>query len=171
MIIRKIFILMACVLMVNTSAQTQVRVVKSQADSAVGLLAEAAGLKPVTADQIPRHGTFWLVMNEGSFLMPMPFLPNDSKTASVFSLGVDGQFLVDTTGGLLPQPTKRQISRGTTSATLLKEQTKAVLDLIAQVQDEASLSSVKAASKMMEASGAGESPGMNFPQFWGIPGL
>lgn len=108
---------------------------QARKDSVVAVVAEANGLPLVPSDKLPRHGTFWLVMNEGSFLLPMPFLSYDPKTTPIFSLGAAGQFLVDATDGILPQPTKRQALRGVTSATLVKAQIKAIQDLIAQVQD------------------------------------
>ena len=118
--------------LINTNSSPAGQV---QKDSVVAVVAGANGLPWVSADKLPPHGTFWLVMNEGSFLLPMPFRPDDLKSAPAFLLSDDGSFLVDATGGILPQPTKRQAAHGVTSADLVKAQAQAIQDLIAQVQE------------------------------------
>lgn len=64
----------------------------------------------------------------------MPHLPYGLVNAPVYALGSPGQFLVDTTGGIPPQPNWRQVQRGVTAAYLLQRQAGAVADLITQVQ-------------------------------------
>ena len=103
-------------------------------DSVVTVVAGANGLPWMPTEKLPQHGTFWLVMNDGSFLLPMPFRPDDLKSAPAFLLGADGSFLLDATKGILPQPTKRQAARGVTSADLVKAQAQAIQDLINQIE-------------------------------------
>jgi hypothetical protein len=107
---------------------------QAQTDSVVRVMAEANGLQLVLSDEIPRFGTFWVVTRDGSFLLPLPWLLDDLRSTPVFSLDTAGQFLVDGTGGVLPQPNWRQALRGVTSATLLQAQVSAVQELITRVQ-------------------------------------
>jgi hypothetical protein len=106
-----------------------------QPDSVVRIAADAQGLQLVPPDQIPGCGTFWIITGAQPF-PPYPFLPSryDLTTTPVFSLGPDGQFLVDATGGAVPQPTGEQALSGITSATLLDVEGNMVLDLIARIQ-------------------------------------
>ncbi len=107
-----------------------------QPDSVVQITAEAQGLSLASPDQIPRFGTFW-VISGAQPPAPLPFLQTEHDPAStpIFSLGFEGQFLVDATGGAVPQPTARQVQRGINSATLLQVEGNMVLDLISQVQE------------------------------------
>ena len=107
-----------------------------QPDSVVQIAAEAQGLSLVTADQIPKFGTFW-VISGAQPPAPLPFLPSEYDPAStpVFSLGFKGQFLVDATGGVVPQPNARQAQLGINSATLLQMEGNMVLNLISQVEE------------------------------------
>jgi len=128
-------------------AQTQ-----TQPDSVVQVIADAQGLPLVPPDQIPISGTFWVVSG-AQLPAPLPFLPYeyDPTTTPVFSLGA-GQFLVDATGGALPQLTARQAQRGTSSSTLLQAQATMVLDLIAQVEEmqaEAAALAAESSPRMM----------------------
>ena len=91
----------------------------------------------MSSKELPKNGTYWVVTGEGSFLLPLPCLPYELTSSAIFSLGTKGQFLVDATGGVPPQPTKRQVVRGVSAATLLERQGNAVLDLITQVQESA----------------------------------
>ena len=102
-------------------------------DSVVRIAAESKGLSLAPLETLPLHGTFWLANSEGSFLLPMPWLPDASTNAPIYLLG-DGQFLIDDTGGNLPQPTRMQAKRGITVSNLVERQGSAVLDLIDQVQ-------------------------------------
>ena len=104
-------------------------------DSVVQIVAKAKGLPLMLPKDLPRNGTFWLVTGDGSFLLPYPGLPELAANSSVFSLGSPGQFLVDNTGGVAPQPNWRQVRRGVTAANLLDRQGNAVLDLITQIQE------------------------------------
>ncbi len=110
--------------------------VQAQPDSAVQIAAESQGLQLVPPEQIPECGTFWIV-SDSKPTAPLPFLPSEYDPAStpVFSLGTNGQFLVDATGGAVPQPTGRQALLGISSSALLQAQADMVLDLIAQIQE------------------------------------
>jgi hypothetical protein len=104
-------------------------------DSVVRVVADSQGLPLVPPDQIPKFGTFWIV--SGSQLPPpFPFLPPEYDPAStpVFSLGPEGQFLVDATDGVVPQPTARQAMLDVNTATLVQAQVNMLLGLIGQVQ-------------------------------------
>jgi hypothetical protein len=94
----------------------------AQEDSIVSATADAQGLELVPPDQIPRFGTFWVVSGEQP-PAPLPFLPYDPASTPVFSLGTDGQFLVDGTTNV-----------GGASATVLAAQADAVVNLIDRVQ-------------------------------------
>ena len=108
-----------------------------QPDSVVRIAAEAQGLSLATPDQIPpdRCGTFWIVTDD-TFPAPWPFLPAryDLASTPIYSLGADSEFLVDGTGGVVPQPTRDEAVLGITAATLLQAQGNMVLDFIAQIQ-------------------------------------
>jgi len=105
------------------------------ADSVVQVVADSQGLQLVSPDQIPAFGTFWVISGTQS-IVPWPIFPpiNDPATTPVYSLGADGQFLVDATGGVVPQPTERRATMGVSSATLIQAQADAVANLITQVQ-------------------------------------
>jgi len=105
-------------------------------DSIVQVIADEQGLQLLSPDQIPGCGTFWIVTDEQQ-PAPLPFLPSkyDLAVTPVYSLVNSGdQFLVDATGGAVPQPTARQAQRGVTSATLIQAQMDTVLNLITQVE-------------------------------------
>ena len=106
----------------------------AQEDSIVSAAAEAQGLELVPPDQIPRFGTFWVVSGEQP-PVPFPFLPYDPASTPVFSLGTDGQFLVDGTADV-----------GGASAAVLAAQANAVANLIDRVE-------VTEANRQMRAMG------------------
>ena len=80
----------------------------------------------------------------------MPCPPQDPN-APIYAI-TDGQFLVDETGGVLPQPTGRQALLGVSSATLLQAQADAVANLITQVQATEANQSMAASAAAMDAS-------------------
>jgi len=133
----------------------------SQPDSVVRIVADSQGLQLLSPDQIPGFGTFWVVYGAQP-PVPLPFLPYEYDPVSmpVFSLGPDGQFLVDATGGILPQPTVRQALRGVSSSTLLQAQANMLLDLITRVQE--TQANTKSAI-MMGVSGEMSSMDVPFP--------
>ena len=108
-------------------------------------------------DQIPRFGTFWVVSGEQPPL-PFPFLPYDPASTPVFSLGADGQFLVDgTIGGQATLNTRRagRLAASSTSAAGLETQANAVVNLIDRVQ-------AMEANRQMQTR-AGNTMAMNVP--------
>ena len=108
----------------------------NQPDSVVRIAAEAEGLVLMPTDQIPECGTFWIISDEQS-PPPYPFLPSryDLTITPVFSLGPVGQFLVDATGGAVPQPDQEEALLGISASALLQVQGNMVLDLIARIQE------------------------------------
>ncbi len=144
-IIGTVLISLALLQLANSFAQDTTAQVQSisgtttlpdgQPDSVVRIAADAQGLSLVPPDQIPGCGTFWIITGAQPF-PPYPFLPSryDLATTPVFSLGPNGQFLVDATGGAVPQPTGEQALNGITSSTLLDVEGNMVLDLIARIQ-------------------------------------
>ena len=112
------------------------------------LAAATKQLSVVPPQNLPYNGTYWLVTRDGGFLIPFPGLPDLAENTPVFSLGSPGQFLVDATGGVAPQPNWRQAQRGVTAASLLDQQSKAVLDLITQVQAAYAAEQAAAAKKL-----------------------
>ena len=85
-------------------------------------------------------------------------------TSPVYSLGTNtDSFLVDGTGGAVPQPNWRQALHGVTSASLLQAQVNAVQALITQVQEaplRAELNAMLGVTGEMSSSGTG---GVNTP--------
>lgn len=107
----------------------------TQPDSVVQIVADSQGLPLVPLGQLPRAGTFWTVGN-GLFPVPYPCPPSDSN-AIFYALVPSGVFLVDTTGGAVPQPNRRQAMLGVSTSALVQGQVNSLLDLISQVQDAA----------------------------------
>ncbi len=105
-----------------------------QTDSVVQMAADSQGLVLVPFDQLPKVGTFWTVGSSGLFPVPYPCAPSDPN-AIFYALGPNGVFLVDTTGGAVPQPTGSQALRGISSAALVEAQMNTLLGLIDQVQE------------------------------------
>ncbi|MGA3283354.1 MAG: alpha/beta hydrolase [Verrucomicrobiota bacterium] len=105
----------------------------SQPDSIVRVVADSQGLSLVPLDQLPKAGTFWTVGGNGLCPVPYPCPPSDPN-AIFYALGPDGVFLVDTTDGTAPQPTRRQAMLGVSTSTLVQAQVDSVLNLIVQQQ-------------------------------------
>ena len=103
----------------------------TQADSIVQLTAEAQGLERVSADQVPRSGTFWLVnAGPGGVTAPLPCPPQD-LTLPIYQIA-EGQYLVDATGGQASVSTR---SANSTMAAALAAQADAVVNLISRIQE------------------------------------
>ena len=103
----------------------------TQADSIVQLTAEAQGLERVSADQVPRSGTFWLVnAGPGGVTAPLPCPPQD-LTLPIYQIA-EGQYLVDATGGQASVSTR---SANSTVAAALAAQADAVVNLISRIQE------------------------------------
>ena len=120
--------------------------------SSLALAAAAKGFSVVPPQNLPYNGTYWLVTREGGFLIPFPGLPDLAENTPVYSLGSPGQFLVDATDGVAPQPNWWQAQRGVTAATLLDQESKAVLGLITQVQAAYAAEQAAAARKLATTS-------------------
>ena len=107
-------------------------------DSIVQVAAESQGLDLVAREDLPRGGTFWLVMPSG-IAAPMPCPPSD-QTLPIYQI-CGNQFLVDATGGQVA--VRPSLSRGRTAqpltssqiASALVAQAGAVVDFIGQIQD------------------------------------
>ncbi len=106
----------------------------AQSDSVVAALAEAQGLPLVQPAELPFFGTFWTVQSFIPCIMPpMPYPPFDSSLP-VYAIGA-GQFLVDQTGGkLISKTNERYTPSSADYSSLLEQQVKEILNLIAQVQ-------------------------------------
>lgn len=100
----------------------------AQADSIVQLTAEAHGLTQVAREDLPRSGTFWLVMPNG--MAPLPCPPNDTSFP-VYQIA-EGQFLVDATGGTVAP--NRRLAANSMVNSALEAQASAVVNLIERVQ-------------------------------------
>ncbi len=103
-------------------------------DSVVQIAAEAQGLTLIARADLPRSGTYWVVLATGA-AVPLPCVPND---ASLPVYGINERtFLVDGTGGQVA--VNRLQTRNRNASTLvysaLETQASAVVNLIAQVQE------------------------------------
>jgi hypothetical protein len=135
---------LACCLTSNIHAQTAVvgslnngfaPVQSATPDSIVQLTADAQGLPQIAPADLPRTGTYWLVMPSG-FPAPAPCPPVDPGVP-VYQMA-SGQFLVDETGGQVAVNPRRfgmqAQSRSSAVTSALAAQANTVLDLITQVQ-------------------------------------
>ncbi len=93
--------------------------VNAEADSIVQITADAAGLAPVDATEIPRIGTFW-VMTVGADGQlggpPYPYLPPKFSALPTYSVK-DSIFIVDDTGGQILPPSFGRISSAQAAST------------------------------------------------------
>src|SRR5664280_672581 len=103
-------------------------------DSIVQLTAEAQGLALVAPADLPKYGTYWLVMPGIGGMAPLP-CPPDDPSLPVYQIA-DGQFLVDATGGQVAVNPRRFGLQATSStvASALAAEADAVVNLISQVQ-------------------------------------
>ena len=103
-------------------------------DSIVQLTAEAQGLARVAPADLPKYGTYWLVMPGIGGMAPLP-CPPDDPGLPVYQMA-DGQFLVDETGGQVAVNSRRFGLQATSStvASALAAEADAVVNLINQVQ-------------------------------------
>ncbi|HEX9048485.1 MAG TPA: hypothetical protein VF988_15765, partial [Verrucomicrobiae bacterium] len=116
-------------------------------DSIVQITAEAQGFLPVTPDQIPPFGTYWIVtpggMN-GVSAAPLPCPPVD-PTLPIYQVA-EGQYIVDGTAGqVLPSGVTLDTA---TASSLLSLQSAAVSDLIANIQQNQTASQLNASLSM-----------------------
>jgi alpha-tubulin suppressor-like RCC1 family protein len=114
-------------------------------DSIVQLTAEAQGLSQMAPADLPRTGTYWLVMPSG-FPAPAPCPPLDPGVP-VYQMA-SGQFLVDETGGQVAVNQRRfgmqAQSRSGAVTSALEAQANTVLDLITRVQTAAANQQMRA---------------------------
>src|SRR5664280_1470091 len=103
-------------------------------DSIVQLTAEAQGLALVAPADLPKYGTYWLVMPGIGGMAPLP-CPPDDPSLPVYQIA-DGQFLVDATGGQVAVNPRRFGLQATSStvASALAAEADAGVNLINQVQ-------------------------------------
>jgi len=116
----------------------------AQSDSIVAVTADAYGLSQTPLASLPvMGGTFWIVENNG-VIPPFPSLPVQYWNCQAWEI-TDGIFLVDATGGQVPQA-PRLMTRQSMTATAVNSvqaaidaQGNAVANLIEQVQDAQSM--------------------------------
>lgn len=117
-------------------------------DSIVQIVADAQGLQPVSPDQLPRYGTFWLVMPGGPNACSWAPLPTPPVNAVPVYQVADGQFIVDGTIGEI-----------VSSEQLLDAQSNAIVSLIYQIQGTQMTSMTMAAAMDSPPSPDGSSGG------------
>ena len=127
-------------------------------DSIVQLTAEAQGLARMLPADLPRSGTFWLVMPGGG-MAPMPCPPYD-LTLPVYQIA-DGQFLIDSTGGQIFVNARQAASM--TVAAAVDTQANALADFIINIQEIQSRRDTATSLGMdLPFPGGGGSGGTNF---------
>jgi hypothetical protein len=112
----------------------------AQPDSVVAVTADAYSLSPTPLESLPvMGGTFYIVENNG-VIPPFPCLPVQYWTCPAWAI-TDGIYLVDATGGQVPE-VPRRLARQSMTATAVDSvqaaidaQGNAVANLIEQVQD------------------------------------
>jgi hypothetical protein len=121
--------------MVGSFNKGLVAVQSATPDSIVQLTADAQGLAQIAPADLPRTGTYWLVMPSG-FPAPAPCPPLDPGVP-VYQMA-SGQFLVDETGGQVTVNPRRfgmqAQSRSSAVTSALAAQANTVLDLITRVE-------------------------------------
>jgi hypothetical protein len=117
-------------------------------DSIVQITAESDGLSQVFPSDLSRGGTYWWVMPCGT-AVPAPCLPQN-VSVPIYQMA-SRQFLVDETGGVVPQPSGRQARLGISSATLIQEEINSVLNLIGLIQTNEQMQAATATATAMSA--------------------
>jgi hypothetical protein len=123
----------------------------AQPDSIVQLTADAQGLSLLSPDAVPASGTFWLVMPgiDGGVTAPMPCPPKDTSLP-IYQI-VNGQFLVDATGGQVavsPELVGRRIAASTVTDAL-EQEASSVVNLITRIQTSAADQQTRATIQAM----------------------
>ena len=85
----------------------------------------------------------------GGNAMPAPCLPQNASVP-IYQMASQ-QFLVDETGGVVPQPSGRQAMLGISSATLIQTEINLVLNLIGQVRTNEQMQAATATATAMSA--------------------
>jgi hypothetical protein len=131
-------------------------------DSIVQVTADAQGLAQIAPADLPRTGTYWLVM-PGGVPVPAPCPPLDPGVP-VYQMA-SGQFLVDETGGKVAVNPRRFGLRaqatGDTTASALEAQANTVVSLISQVQTAAANQQMLAMGLDVPSPGGGGGGGTN----------
>jgi hypothetical protein len=131
-------------------------------DSIVQLTADAQGLAQIAPADLPRTGTYWLVMPSG-FPAPAPCPPLDPGVP-VYQMA-SGQFLVDETGGQVAVNPRRfgmqAQSRSSAVTSALAAQVNTVLDLITRVETTTANQQMLAMGLDVPSPGGGGSDGTN----------
>ncbi len=118
--------------------ETATAIQSTQPDSIVQITADAQGLPPVSPTDLPRFGTFWvMVPGYGGNLtaLPYPCMPGSPEGLPVYDI-TGNIFLVDDTGGQVlasGSPLATQASRAMITSAL-ETQANTVLNLIEQIQ-------------------------------------
>ena len=112
----------------------------AQPDSVVAVTADAYGLSQTPLESLPvMGGTFWIVENNG-VIPPFPCLPVQYWNCQAWEI-TDGIYLVDATGGQVPEVPRRLARQAMTANSVelaqaaVDAQGNAVANLIEQVQD------------------------------------
>lgn len=112
----------------------------AQSDSVVAVTADTYGLSPTPLESLPvMGGTFYIVENNG-VIPPFPCLPVQYWNCQAWQMA-DGIYLVDATGGQVPQAPRLMARQSMTTSTVdsvqaaIDAQGNAVANLIEQVQD------------------------------------
>jgi hypothetical protein len=120
-------------------------------DSIVQLTADAQGLTQIAPANLPRTGTYWLVLPSG-FPAPAPCPPLDPGVP-VYQMA-SGQFLVDETGGQVAVNPRRfgmqAQATGGTAVSGLETEAATVLNLIERVQTTAANEQMRTMSRAMD---------------------
>ncbi len=135
-------------LMLVHAQETATQVQTAQPDSIVQITAEAQGLAQVSPADLPRSGTFWVILpgyGGNVTALPYPCMPGAPAGLPVYDI-TGNIFLVDDTGGQVlagGSSTGAQASRAMI-ASALESQASTVVNLIAWIQG-------AAASQQMQA--------------------
>ena len=176
----KTLILVLTVAILSLAARAQLGgdmpVQSAPPDSIVQVTAEAQGLATVAPDQLPRTGTFWLVLPgpRGGLFEPYPCPSLDFANLPIYSIA-DGQYLVDgTAGATVTTPASAAPGRLTSSSTALaalEAQATAVFNLITKIQTVTANRLLRTASRMLgmdgpePGSGGGDGGGDTFTNY------
>jgi len=106
-------------------------------DSVVQIVADEAGLQPVSAAGLPRGATYWVVAsgaNGNVTALPYPCLPPALANSAIYAVA-PGRFLVDASGQVSASFSGRRMSSAMMASTLQAE-ADTVAGLIANMQDD-----------------------------------
>ena len=145
--IGSVFVLAILLVHFTSFAQLSVQPVQSigevqpaQPDSIVAVTADAYSLSPTPLESLPvMTGTFWIVQNNG-VIPPYPGLPPQFWNCQTWQMA-DGIYLVDASGGQVPEAPRRLARQAITANAVqsvqsaVEAQGNAVANLIEQVQD------------------------------------